>query len=80
MDDNFKASYWATIMDCLTDLHKLNQLDAEQKIIELRNKIKGHDIFYHAEPFDVACDLADQQLNMIAYMSKYKAITKRHGI
>jgi hypothetical protein len=30
--------------------------------------------FFHAEPFDVACDLADHQLNVAQHLNRYLRI------
>ena len=36
------------------------------------------DIIYHAAPFDVACDLADSQLELESYQSEYNLILEQH--
>jgi hypothetical protein len=35
-------------------------------------------IFYHGEPFDIACDLADKKLKLSKYRKKYDQILERH--
>jgi len=42
---------------------------------------KGYnpDIFYHAEPFDVACDIVGNRLDVRGYSSEYERILNRYG-
>jgi hypothetical protein len=72
--------FWTVVRTCLIDFHGLSATDAELRSAELRHKIESpptglsSDIFYHAEPFDVACDLSDHQLDLARYSSRYKRI------
>ena len=37
-------------------------------------RIEQMELFYHADPFDVACNLADNPLNVKDYLDKYLEI------
>jgi hypothetical protein len=51
----------------------------------LRKEIEGMPIetmefFYHSEPFDVACDIANQPLDLKRYLDRYLQIRdEKHG-
>jgi hypothetical protein len=76
--------YWSTVEDCLVELHGLKKPEARRRIADLKGKLDelpdgaNPDIIYHAEQFDVACDLADQQLDYQQYRDAYERITSKH--
>jgi hypothetical protein len=37
------------------------------------------EIIYHEEPFKLACELMDRQLDLTEYWEEYNAILQRHG-
>jgi hypothetical protein len=37
------------------------------------------ELIYHAEPFDVACDVADTPLDLSQYRPSYDSILQRHN-
>jgi hypothetical protein len=65
-----KKAFWEVVNECLLKFHKLNANEAGERIEKLRKTIKeppggaDEDLFYHAEPFDVACDLAGKPLTL----------------
>jgi hypothetical protein len=36
-------------------------------------------MFYHSEPFEVACNLAEQQLDLSKHREEYEEILRQHG-
>jgi hypothetical protein len=79
-----KDDFWDVVEDCLRNFHQLTKPDAEQRARGLRRRIENpppdisSDIFYHAEPFDVACDLADRELDLERNQAEYNSILERH--
>jgi hypothetical protein len=57
-----KDDFWDVVEDCLRNFHQRTEPDARQLTEGLRGIIENpppdisSDIFYHTEPFDVACD------------------------
>ncbi len=79
-----KDAFWEVVEDCLTDIHGLSRSEARRRSHVLRAEIESpppglsSDIFYHAEPFDVACDLAGNRLDIWQYRGQYDLILNRH--
>ncbi len=80
-----KDAFWEVVEDCLVEIHRLAKLDAHERSMDLRTRIESpptgmsSDIFYHAEPFDVACDIAERQLDLSQYRLQYNHILNRHN-
>ncbi len=84
-----KDAYWTIVTDCLERFHGYAPVAARTAALELRQAIEfplpheappGYDseLFYHAEPFYVACNMADRELDPDAYGPEYNAIVRRH--
>jgi hypothetical protein len=75
--------YWRVVHGCSTDLHDWSAPAADDAIARLRERLAAREdpdfplMIYHAEPFDVACDLADQQLDYAANREVYEAIIRQ---
>jgi hypothetical protein len=80
-----KIEFWSVVRDCLVGIHRMSASDAEQKSKDLRRRIElpppdiSSEIFYHAEPFDVACDIAETYLDLQSYRDPYDQILARHN-
>ncbi len=83
--DDAKNEFWAVVEDCLREFHRVKQPDARRKAAKLRNAIERMtnsevELFYHSEPFDVACDIADRPLDLSDYHGRYLRIRdEKHG-
>ena len=54
-----------------------------RRLAEIRlenNDRPPRSMIYHAEPWDVACNLADEQLPISHYKSQYEAVLLRNGL
>jgi hypothetical protein len=74
--DDVKEEFWSVVRDCLREFHKMNRVMTRRKAAQLRTKIESMqseitDLFYHSEPFDVACDIANHALNLEKYLDRY---------
>ena len=81
-----KDAFWNVVEDTLVEIFGLPRHDAHQKSRDLRTRIElplpGIDnlseIFYHNEPFYIACDIAEKELDPVHFDPRYEAILKRH--
>jgi hypothetical protein len=84
IDAKVKETFWDVVEECLIEIHGLSKPDAQTRSMDLRTRIESppsgmsSDIFYHAEPFDVACDLAGRPLDLSQYRPQYDPIVGRH--
>jgi hypothetical protein len=73
------------VEDCLVVLHHLAPADARMRTNDLRHRAENPppglrgDLIYHTEPFYVACDLADNQLDPSAFRTQYDQILSQHN-
>lgn len=85
IDIKAKDTFWEVVEECLIAIHGLTKPEAHRRSLDLRTRIESapagmsSDIFYHAEPFDVACDIAGNQLDVSQYRPHYEPILQRHN-
>jgi hypothetical protein len=85
IDTKAKDTFWEVVEECLITIHGLAKLEAHRRSLDLRIRIEGtpsgmsSDVFYHAEPFDVACDIAGKQLNLSQYRRQYDSILQQYN-
>ncbi len=78
-------SFWEIVRICLMRFHGLSESQAQHKSTEFRRQIESppsglsSEIFYHAEPFDVACDIAGKPLDFPHHREEYLGVLKRRG-
>jgi hypothetical protein len=69
--------YWLVVEECLRRFHSRSATEAKQLVSRLRRQVEqstptaSRDLFYHAEPFDIACDLADHSLDVRHHLAEY---------
>jgi hypothetical protein len=75
-----ERTHWAVVQACLVQLHGWTPHQAARAVAELRKRLRtttnpmAAEIVYHAEPFDIACDLAQNSLNFFEHRAEYDAI------
>jgi hypothetical protein len=80
-----KDAFWSVVEECLLEFHGIPQSRATLLCDDLRREIEfpptgmSSEIFYHADPFDVACDLADNHLDITPLRPRYDQILSRHN-
>jgi hypothetical protein len=86
-----KGAYWEIVTDCLEAFHGYEHAAACQAVCELRHAIEfprpedvppGYhgELFFHNEPFYVACDVAGRELDPAAVAQEYDALVRyRYG-
>jgi hypothetical protein len=85
IDRESKQSFWKVVEECLVQIHRLEPMEARARSTDLRKRIEhpprgldGDDI-YHAEPFDVACDIAGNAFDIATYRKKYDSIARKYN-
>lgn len=81
-----RDDFWSVVKDCLREFHNRREDAAKELAERLRRRIENpppglsSDIFYHAEPFDVANDLAGgKPVELEQVRAQYKNILERHN-
>jgi hypothetical protein len=83
-----KDAFWQTVRDSLVEIHGLPLREAVQRVTYVRQRgmsLSGTDddsgdLIYHAEPFDVACDMAGEDRRWEDYKELYAQIVARHDV
>ena len=77
IDIKAKDTFWEMVEECLATIYGLAKIEAHRRSLDLRSRREAapsgvsSDIFYHVEPFDVACDIAGKQLDLSQYRGQY---------
>jgi hypothetical protein len=90
LKDSDKDEFWAVVEACLVEIHGLLKPSAEKKCKYIRYSVERNvnpdmlpnqlsDLFYHREPFDVSCDIAQKQLDINLYRTAYNRILSNHN-
>ena len=71
--------FWSVVRQCIRRFYPSCASSTLAKATRLRKKVSGMpveqmELFYHAEPFDVACNLADKPLDVTDRLDEYLKI------
>lgn len=83
MTAEMQESFWAALRACLVSFHDFSDLDAVRTVAEFRSRLEEAppgvplDMVYHAEPFDIACELAGRPLDWTDFGSEYMDLLDR---
>jgi hypothetical protein len=81
--ESLKDAFWHIVADCLERFHAYERSVAWLAALDLRDEIESPsrppsgyepDLFYHGEPFYIACDIAGRQLDLPAHRTEYDCI------
>ena len=82
--EQLKDGFWDAVLDCLVEFHHLPREEAAPKVREFRAILDWGDaspfvpdIIYHAEPFRLANDIAERELDIADYREPYFRIRDR---
>jgi hypothetical protein len=85
-----RTSFWKTVEDCLVAFHNQNAFAAQKIVCDYRERLADEarqfgpdwmeDLIYHAEPWQLACDLAGTQLDVNDYRAEYETLRSRNGL
>ena len=86
VDATAERAYWEIVLACLVQLHGWSDGQAVQAVADFRKRLRALAnptaavMVYHAEPFDVACDLANRALDYFERRAAYATIlAQQHG-
>jgi hypothetical protein len=83
------SHFWAAVEDCLVTFHQVNRREAAEKVTSLWRRLpttkadspsEFADMIYHAEPWQIACNLANQDLPIAEYQAAYQELLARNGL
>ena len=71
--------FWGVVRQCVRRFHPRCASSTLAEATRLRRKVnrmpvEQRELFYHAEPFDVACNLADNPLDVKDHLAEYLEI------
>jgi hypothetical protein len=72
--------YWDVVRDCLIEFHALTARQARARIASFRADLESAldkralNLFYHTDPFDVACDITGTRLRGERYVERYQRL------
>jgi hypothetical protein len=85
-----KNAFWAIVADCLHLFHGMSRVEAEASVGSNRGRLEQSlpfacqptawesELFYHGEPFYVACDIAGRELEIGPFHDRYEAMQEWH--
>jgi hypothetical protein len=81
-----KDAYWKIVRDTLVEIQGFSTRAATDRVRTLRRPVESRtppdhlSLVYHAEPFDVASDLARQNIRGELHKDAYRRIVARHDL
>jgi hypothetical protein len=85
ISDDAKDEFWEVVTDCLRAFHKMTAEATRRKVSRARKGIERLtesqiELFYHSEPFDVACEITRNPLEVEPHLDRYLQIRDvKHG-
>ena len=76
--------YWDTVEDCLVEFHGLRRDEEKSRLSELHDWLDSlppeadRNLIFNTEKFDLACELAGNDLPFDAHKEQYLQIVDRH--
>lgn len=76
--------FWSVVRCCIREFHGTRPAAALAKATRLRKKVERlpveqMELFYHDEPFDLACRLAGRPLRVEDHLERYLELRDRQG-
>jgi hypothetical protein len=77
--EDAKDHFWSVVKECLVEFHRRPRAWSRTRTNRVRTRVEAMpheemELFYHSEPFDVACRLAQHPLDMAKHLSRYLQI------
>jgi hypothetical protein len=85
------AHFWSAVEDCLVHFHQFERSKAAERVTALWRQLPQgpeagckessfDDMIYHAEPWYIACNLAEADLPLAEYQSNYREILRQNHL
>lgn len=80
--DSVKEEFWEVVEACLREFHRKSANWSASEVRALRGRVaalpaNAMELYYHSEPFDVACRIAAEDLKVEDHLERYLAIRDR---
>lgn len=81
--DALKTAFWQVVSDCLVEFHDYSSARARMDVLLLRGRMEESpagidpEMIYHSEPFDIACRLAEEEVQLEKHRLRYEEIWSR---
>lgn len=71
-----KAHFWVVVKECLIEFHGKPRNASRAKVFQFRRKVEEYpkealELFYHNEPFDIACRIAENPISVDKHLKRY---------
>jgi hypothetical protein len=66
----WKKDYWKLVRRCLVRFWGYSEQSARDAVQPMKKLIGGDDLTYHAEAYDVACDIAGKESQLFPHHSQ----------
>jgi hypothetical protein len=82
-------NFWAAVEDCLVTFHHFPRNQAAESVAGLLQRLPTtiddgksglENMIYHAEPWQIACNLANEDLLVAENQPEYQALLARNGL
>ena len=84
------ASFWKAVEDCLVEFHHYERERASAEVFNLRlrmprgigigEELSFEDMIYHSEPWWIACDLANAEIEVGSNQSAYTQVLRQNEL
>lgn len=81
--------FWAAVEDCLMTFHQRSRCEAAEMVLNLFRRLPTTEVgsdpafgemIYHAEPWQIACNLADNDLPISEHQQAYENLLQKNGL
>ena len=77
--DDAKTHFWIVVRECLIEFHGKPRISSRAKVLQFRRKVDEYprqamELFYHNEPFDIACRIAKHRISVNKHIKRYVQI------
>jgi hypothetical protein len=71
-----KEHFWTVVRECLVAFHGKSRNASRANVLRFRKKVEEYpkeamELFYHHEPFDIACRIAKHPLSVDKHLKRY---------
>jgi hypothetical protein len=78
--EDAKAQFWAVVRECLVEFHGKLPRASRAKVLQFRRRVEQYpkeamELFYHNEPFVIACRIAKHRIPVDEHIKRYIEIS-----
>ncbi len=77
--EDARDHFWIVVGECLVEFHGKDRTASRAEVLQLREQVEqspkeAMELFYHNEPFDVACRIAKRPIRVEEHIERYLQI------